>query len=73
MNRMSGAIIKKKDVRLTEGRRRIAQPRLAAPSHSESAARIVEQGDTGVVIEVTCACGGRTYLHCDYAADPDTT
>jgi len=30
-------------------------------------ARIVERGETGVVIEVTCSCGKKLTLQCDYA------
>ncbi len=30
-------------------------------------ARIVERNDNGAVIEVTCGCGEKIYLHCTYA------
>ena len=33
-------------------------------------ARIVAQETGGVTLEVTCECGRRTYVRCEYAAPP---
>ena len=33
-----------------------------------AAARIVETDEAGAMIEVTCRCGERVYLRCEYAA-----
>ena len=72
MSETTGRVIKKDTVRMTEGPRRIAEPAERGPPSSAPAVRIVEQSETAVVIEVTCACGEKTCVQCDYVPDPDT-
>ena len=45
-------------------------PRAASPStpEIEPRGRIVEQNDSGAIVEVTCSCGKVFHLHCTYAA-----
>lgn len=35
---------------------------------TQAAARIVEMGPTSALIEVTCPCGQKSYVRCDYQA-----
>lgn len=70
---MAGRVIKKTQVRMTGSRS------LAAPAHdvqqpcethcgqSTAAARIVDAGPDGALIEITCSCGQVSYVRCDYA------
>jgi len=37
---------------------------------ADPAVRVVEQDETGALIEVTCACGRTTHVQCDYAPGP---
>jgi hypothetical protein len=62
-------VLKKRMVR-AGGSRRIGD-RAAAPAGAaggKAAARIVEQSDAGAVLEVTCGCGRKTYVQCEYPA-----
>ena len=65
---MSG-IIKKDSVRMAEAPRQLGDA-ATPPAAMGPAARILEQNETGVQIEITCACGQKTYLQCEYAAGP---
>ena len=38
------------------------------PDHTEPIARLIEQHGRAVAVEVTCACGRKTYLELDYTA-----
>ena len=69
MDRVSyGRVIKKHAVKMAQGRRLLAPAPQPPRGGSGSEARIVQQTDRGVQIEVTCACGQKTLLQCDYAA-----
>lgn len=57
---------------MAEGRGLVGGAAEPARQSSAPAARIVQQSETGVLVEVTCACGRKTQLQCDYAAAPDT-
>lgn len=62
MDEPASGIVKRSRVKL-------AGPRsLGTPGSFRPEARIVRQDATGATIEVTCACGRKTYLRCDYAA-----
>lgn len=74
----SGAVLKKDRVRM-EGRRRIGGPAVAPGSSAapaggaaapggQPAARLVSVSDAGALVEVTCACGRKTLLQCDFDA-----
>ncbi len=65
----------KKDMVRPAGTRQLGGAVSAAVAASQAAcaagggapaARIVEQSDRGAVVEVTCACGRKTLLHCAY-------
>ena len=62
-------VLKKGNVRMAETRALIGDPERAGPRAQEPHARVVQQGDGGAVIEVTCSCGRRTQVQCDYAPD----
>ncbi len=66
---MTGGIVKKDNVKMADDPRNLGQAP-AGMSSPQSAARILEQDEAGALIEITCACGERTYLRCDYAAGP---
>jgi hypothetical protein len=64
-------VVKRQYVQAT-GRRRVGPQSAAPPSAAKkvgggAAARVVEQDETGALIEVTCPCGQKVYVHCDYA------
>jgi len=67
-----GRILKGNDVKL-EGRLHLDATRVepSLPKNksvaSEQTARIVENHPEFAVIEITCSCGTRTYLRCEYA------
>jgi hypothetical protein len=63
----SSGIVKKNQVNLA-GRRRLGAAGPATRSAGGPAARVLRQDDAGALIEVTCACGRKTHLQCDYAA-----
>jgi len=71
-------IIKKDNVRMAEAPRQIGAAAPTAPSPAPSAAapatqpaaQLVQQNDSGAQIEVTCACGRRIRVQCDYAMGP---
>ena len=46
------------------GRNQSASP----PIHGQGHGRIIEQNDSGAIVEVTCECGKVFHLHCTYAA-----
>jgi len=66
-------VIKNEQVRMA-GPRRLDQAAagnaLAGTLQAEPAAgaRIVEMGPTSALIEVTCPCGQKSYVRCDYQA-----
>ncbi len=67
MDQAEHTVIKKRVVKMLQ------EPRLIGPSRPQrvaapAQARIAERTDAGVVIEVVCGCGQKTYLQCDYAA-----
>ncbi len=43
----------------------------AMPTGKPATAAVVQQDDTHAVIEVTCSCGRKIQLQCDYA-QPET-
>ncbi len=74
MQRSAGRILKAGDIKL-EGQYRldvsqqgqyIKKDKTAALSTPQ--VRITENHPEFAVIEVTCRCGSKTYLRCDYAA-----
>ena len=68
-------VIKNEQVRMA-GPRRLDQvgaaaaggPAGAAGGEPAAGARIVEMGPTSALIEVTCPCGQKSYVRCDYQA-----
>ena len=69
MNESAMGVIKKDSVKPT-GSCLIGPMARAAPAGGDATqARIVEQDDTHAVIEVTCACGKKSYLRCNFAAE----
>ena len=78
MPRLAGRILKAGDIKL-EGQFHldVAQPG-PRPQKDKSAVlstpqvRIMEKHPEFAVIEVTCCCGSKTYLRCDYVADQTT-
>jgi hypothetical protein len=83
MVRTFGRIIKSEDVEL-QGQFRLevpqgelagAAPRQQGTGSAPTQARILENHPQYVVIEVTCSCGTRLVLKCDYAgaATPDNS
>ena len=73
MHPMPGGVVKKDKVKMVQGSRVVGDGSPSVPPAAGSGARIVEQSDAGALIEVTCTCGEKTYLQCDYAADPPRT
>ena len=81
MTRTSGRILKSENVevegqyQLDVGRVGISKAGVLAAGTQEVAkqARIIETHPQYAVIEVTCSCGGKTLLRCEYtgAAAPD--
>jgi len=74
MSKATGYIIKADSVRL-QGRIQLgAAVGRTAPSKDKNAistpsqAHIVETSPEYAVIEVTCSCGARTYIKCEYAS-----
>jgi len=74
MPKLAGRILKAGDIRL-EGQLHldVAQhgPKLQKDKSAVLSApqvRIMEKNSEFAVIEVTCCCGSKTYLRCDYAA-----
>lgn len=65
MPRAAPGILKKQQTRPAEPRR--VGDECPAAGHWQ--VRLLQQTEAGAVIEVTCACGRKTALHCDYA-DP---
>lgn len=73
MQKAAGRILKSDQVEL-EGRLQLDLPHVR-PDPSKCAtvtsvtqqARMVESHPEFVVIEITCSCGRRTYLKCEYA------
>lgn|GEM_PF-5523666 len=64
--KVRSGVIKKRDVR--EGSPYVlGGGGLGAAGSAAPSARIVAQNDTGVVIEVTCACGQTVQVQCNYA------
>jgi len=72
MNLTSPAVIKKHLVRMLETPRVIGAASGQAGSGPAACARIVRRSEAGVLVEVTCACGEKTYLQCDYARAAET-
>lgn len=73
MQKAMGHILKGDEVKL-EGRLCLdaarAEPNLSkggSPASAAQQVRIVENHPEFAVIEVTCSCGKRTYLRCEYA------
>jgi hypothetical protein len=72
MQRATGRVLKSDDVRL-EGRLLLdvcgTKPRLAkqAGSAAEPTVCVVENHAEFAVIEITCSCGTKIHLRCDYA------
>jgi len=68
----TGRILKRDEVTVAGSRRLdgAGQRRVAAPS-AQPQGRIVEQNDSGAIVEVTCSCGNVFHLHCTYATPPD--
>ena len=73
----SGRVLKSEDVAL-DGRHQItlsteqvdsSEPALAPAAMGSPQARIVENQPDYVVIEISCACGTKLRLKCDYADD----
>ena len=77
MPKPTGRILKSDDVKL-EGRVHLdaAQPRVSAAQKNTAAlaapqAHIVESQPEFAVVEITCPCGTKTYLRCEYGgAEP---
>jgi hypothetical protein len=73
MERATGRILKSDDVRF-EGRLLLdvcgTKPRVAkqAGAAREPTVRVVENNAEFAVVEITCSCGTKTRLRCDYAA-----
>ena len=65
MTSTPSGIIKKDHVKMTEAPRNLGDMAPSAP-----AIRIVEQDETGALVEVTCECGRTTYVQCEYAPSP---
>jgi hypothetical protein len=68
MSPRSSTVLKSGQVRLV----RSPAPTIAAPSSTEPEtqpvqARIYDQTPEAVILEVTCGCGRKIYLRCDYA------
>jgi len=63
-----GRILKSEEVKL-EGRIQLnaARPRSSTRPRRAAQARIVENHPEFAIIEITCCCGARTYLRCEYA------
>ena len=75
MEKAVGHILKSNEVRL-EGRLQLnlaqAESSLAQGGHRASATqqvRIVENQAEFAVIQMTCSCGTKTYLRCEYTTD----
>jgi hypothetical protein len=77
MSRTSGRILKGQDVEL-QGQYRLEAGQVASsktvssPAQTGSApkqARIIENHPDYVVLEVTCSCGTKMVLRCEYAGD----
>jgi hypothetical protein len=73
MDRTSSGVLKKDTVKMAEGRSLVGRANQQPARVAGPAARILNQTETGVLIEVTCACGERTQLQCDYASEPSAT
>lgn len=69
MDGATGPVLKKDTVRVAEGRALIGGQARPASVTGEPGVRILQQSDAGAVIEVTCPCGRKTQVICDYAAD----
>jgi hypothetical protein len=72
MQKAAGRILKSEEVTL-EGRIRLDVPHLqpnlpkgTAAASATQQARIVENHPEFAVVEITCSCGRRTYLKCEY-------
>jgi len=70
----TATVIKSHDVKMAAGRRLAGAAGGGAdlPASTGAAARIVRQDDDGALVEVTCACGRQTLLHCAYAPEDGT-
>jgi hypothetical protein len=63
MQKLTGVL--KRDLVREVGVGRLAGEQSATP-RSQARARIIEQGDGSALVEVTCDCGRRILLECDY-------
>lgn len=72
MQKTVGHVLKSNQVQF-EGRLQLTLPsrgdRMAnqAPASSDQQVRIVENNSEYVLMEVTCCCGTKTYVKCEYA------
>ncbi len=74
MPKLAGRILKADDIKL-EGQFHLDVAQQGPIQQKEKSAvlstpqvRIMENNSEFAVIEVTCCCGSKTYLRCDYAA-----
>jgi len=65
-----GRILKSEEVKF-EGRIQLnaARPQSSTRLGRAAQARIVENHPEFAIIEITCCCGARTYLRCQYAGE----
>ncbi len=67
MGKTAGHILKSNDVKL-EGRFHLDVGQIAPePTKGENVALIVENHPEFAVIEVSCSCGAKTHIRCEYA------
>lgn len=65
-------ILKSNDVRL-QGSFRLEMPKEKSPSSTTAQVRILENNPQFAVIEITCSCGEKTNIRCEYAASQTTS
>ena len=62
-----GRILRSNSVKL-EGRFRLSSPNEKSAASAPSQVRILENHPQFAVIEITCACGAKIHVKCEYAA-----
>ena len=75
MTRSTARILKADDIKL-DGRFQLNISQTEPPPKDENKpfvapqARIIDKQPEFAVIEITCSCGTKTHLRCEYAAEP---